>query len=70
MVRGMTGVAAGLAEFRRLGLTPVFSDGWDALHRLEGGARCGINVLRRPRRHPERHEDWSATTTVAERGDS
>lgn len=32
---------------RKLGLTPVFLDGWNVLHRLEGGARCGMNVQRR-----------------------
>lgn len=35
-------------EFRRIGLNPVFLEGWNSLHRLDGGARCGINVLRRP----------------------
>lgn len=27
----------------------IFVDGWDALHRLDGGARCGTNVLRSQR---------------------
>lgn len=40
------------SELRRIGLNPVFLEGWDALHRLEGGAHCGINVLRRPRAAP------------------
>ncbi len=31
----------------RLGVRPVFLDGWDGLHRRDGGARCGTNVLRR-----------------------
>jgi hypothetical protein len=30
----------------QLGARPVFLDGWDALHRHDGGARCGANVLR------------------------
>ena len=33
---------------RRCGARPVFLDGWDSLHRLDGGARCGTNVLRKP----------------------
>jgi hypothetical protein len=32
-----------------IGVRPVFLDGWNALHRLDGGARCGTNVLRRRR---------------------
>lgn len=35
------------AAFGGLGLRPHFLDGWDALHRRDGGARCGTNVLRR-----------------------
>jgi len=30
-----------------LGVRARFLDGWDALHRLDGGARCGTNVVRR-----------------------
>ncbi|MCX7805329.1 MAG: protein-arginine deiminase domain-containing protein [Planctomycetota bacterium] len=30
------------------GLNVRVLDGWNAIHRLNGGARCGINVLRRP----------------------
>jgi hypothetical protein len=32
--------------FEKLGLQAHFLDGWDSLHRLDGGARCGTNVLR------------------------
>lgn len=28
-------------------LRPVFQDGWDALHRVDGGAHCGTNVVRK-----------------------
>ena len=31
----------------RAGVRAVFLDGWNALHRLDGGARCGMNVLRK-----------------------
>lgn len=34
--------------FQTLGLTPVFLDGWNTLHRVEGGVHCGMNVLRQP----------------------
>jgi len=30
----------------RLGARPVLLDGWDALHRRDGGARPGTNILR------------------------
>jgi hypothetical protein len=28
-------------------LRPVCQDGWDALHRGDGGAHCGTNVIRK-----------------------
>lgn len=31
----------------RARLHPIFLDGWDALHRMDGGAHCGTNVIRR-----------------------
>jgi hypothetical protein len=34
--------------FASLGLRAQFLDGWDGLHRLDGGARCATNVLRSP----------------------
>jgi hypothetical protein len=44
------------AAWRRIlaeaGVTPVFLDGWEQLHRLNGGARCGINVMRRDAEKP------------------
>jgi hypothetical protein len=36
------------AALDKCGLNPVFLEGWNSLHRLDGGAHCGINVLRRP----------------------
>jgi hypothetical protein len=55
---GPRGVAEGQADdlymecwsqiFRRLDLEPLYLDGWNALHRHEGGLRCGINALRAP----------------------
>lgn len=34
------------------GVTPAFLDGWDVLHRLNGGVRCGMNVMRREGAQP------------------
>lgn len=35
--------------FKALGVRPHFLEGWEALHRFDGGARCGTNIRRRPR---------------------
>ncbi|MBL8793879.1 MAG: hypothetical protein JNM56_08240 [Planctomycetia bacterium] len=36
------------AALQRGSSRPLFLDGWDALHRGDGGAHCGTNVIRRP----------------------
>lgn len=34
---------------KALGVRPHFLEGWEALHRFDGGARCGTNIRRRQR---------------------
>jgi hypothetical protein len=40
-------VQAWSAILKQTSLRPAFLDGWDALHRADGGARCGTQVIRK-----------------------